>query len=98
VPTNPLIELGRDPVAFFALAGYALLMVTVVGLGIAFTLRKGATLAAQATRNHRQRSWWGEAFDGWLPPASWIGWAAVVLLTWVVIVWALGALVWVIAS
>jgi len=96
VPTNPLIELGRDPVAFLAWSGYALLMTTVVGLGVAFTLRKGATQIALAARANRQRSWWGEAFDGWLPPASWIGWTAVILLVWVVIVWALGALVWVI--
>jgi hypothetical protein len=94
---NPLIELARDPVAALALVGYALLMATVVGLGIAFTLRKGATLLAFATdRNNRQRTFWGEALGGWLPPAWWIGWAAVVLLVWVVIAWALGALVWVI--
>jgi len=96
-PPNPFVEFAQDPVAALAWLGYALLMVTVVGLGVTFSLRKGATLLAYATdRNNRQRKFWGEAVDGWLPPAWWIGWAAVVLLVWVVIVWALGALVWVI--
>lgn len=94
---NPFVAFAKDPVAALAWTGYALLMTTVVGLGVAFTFRKGATLIAYATdRNNRQRTFFGETLDGWLPPTWWIGWAAVVLLVWVVIAWALGALVWVI--
>jgi hypothetical protein len=95
---NPFVELAREPVKALALTGYALLMATIVGLGAAFTLRKGATLLVYATdRTNRQRDWWGDALNGWLPPAWWIGWTAVVVLVWVVIAWALGALVWVLA-
>ena len=98
MPVNPFVELARHPVAALAIVGYALLMLTIVGLGVAFTLRKGATLFVYATdRNNRQRDWWGDALDGWLPPAWWIGWTAVVVLVWVVIAWALGFLVWVLA-
>jgi len=93
---NPFVALGQDPVAVLALAGYAIALLVVVLLGVAFTVRKGAVLLAYATdRGRRKREWWGEAFDGWLPPAWWIGWSAVVLLTWTVIFWALGAVVWV---
>jgi len=95
---NPFVEFAKHPVAAFAWTGYALFMATVVGLGVAFTLRKGATLVAYAAdRSNRQREWWGDALNGWLPPGWWIGWTAAVLLVWVVIAWALGALVWVIA-
>jgi Ca2+/H+ antiporter len=98
-PPNPFIELAKDPVVTLAWFGYALLMLTIFGLGLAFTLRKGATLLAYATdQNNRQRDWWGEALNGWLPPAWWIGWAAVVLLVWVVIALTLGALLWVLGG
>jgi len=94
---NPFIELYQDPVVALALAGYVIGMLVIVGLGLAFTFRKGATLLAYATdKNNRQRDWWGEALDGWLPPAWWIGWTAVIGLVWVVILWSLSALVWVI--
>jgi len=94
---NPFVELIKEPVRALALTGYGLLMLVVVGLGTGFTLRKGALLVAYASdRNNRQRAFWGEALDGWLPPAWWLGWTAVVLLVWAVIAWAVGALVWVI--
>jgi len=94
---NPFIRLAEDPVTTLALAGYVLALLTLIGLGVAFTLRKGAVLLAFAVeRNNRQREFWGDAFDGWLPPPWWIGWTAVVAAVWVGIFWALGAVVWVI--
>jgi len=94
---NPFIELAQDPITVLAITGYAILLAVILTLGLAFTLRKGATLLAYATdRTNRQRYFWGSALDGWLPPAWWIGWTAVVGLVWVAIFWATSALVWVI--
>jgi len=96
MPPNPLIEFAVDPVAALAWVGYAILLVTVVAGGVAFTLRRGARQVAAAARANRKRAWWGEAFDGWLPPWPWIAWTASIALVWVVIAWSLGALVWVV--
>lgn len=71
-PPNPFIELARDPVATLGWLAYTVLVLAILLVGLSYTIRHGFHLYALATdRNTRQRDWWGETHDGWLPPTAW---------------------------
>lgn len=92
--SNPFIYAAQEPVAFFGWLGYALLMLLVAFLATAYAIRQSAQCVALAQRGNRQQAWWGDAFDGWLPPVTWIARVASVLAVLVIAAWAIGSVVW----
>lgn len=97
VPLNPFVELARDPVAALAGAGWVVIYAGIVLLVAPYCVRKISllTLIASERGRRQQRDWWGERWGGWLPDEKWIASALLVGAGLVVILWALGALVWV---
>lgn len=93
-PPNPFIHAAQDPVGFFAAVGYLLLMVMLAIAGTAFAIREATALRALASREHRQRDWWGEYAQGWLPPSQWSYRAGRVVFVLALTAWALSALSW----
>lgn len=91
---NPFVYAAESPVAFFGWLGYGLLMTLVAFLATAYAIRQSAKAITLADSNHRQKDWWGDAFDGWLPPVTWIARVASVLFVLAIAAWAVGSVLW----
>lgn len=96
---NPFVEFAQDPVATLAGIGWIIIYAAIVMLVAPYCVRKGSVLILIASDRGRrqQRDWWGDRWGGWLPDEKWIAGALLVGAGLVVIVWALGALVWVLS-
>lgn len=96
-PPNPFIELATDPVGTLALAGYALLLASLILMATWWSLRTAGTLYVQYRKNQHTDAWWSGPFEiGVVPPPRWTATAAAVGFVWAVTLWALSALVWLI--
>jgi hypothetical protein len=94
-PPNPFIELARDPVATLGWLGYVFLITTTTVFAAGYAARMATELWATADRTARQRDWYGDTLDGWLPPTQWTLGAAKLTIALTVAAWAVASLVWI---
>ena len=83
---NPFIELFRAPVATLTALAYALGLLTLLALTLAFCWTNAVTAYTQFDRNWH--SW------NYLPPTTWVLRVAAIPAILAVDAWALGALIW----
>jgi hypothetical protein len=99
---NPFIQLLERPVATLTLAAYAVAMLAISLGGLSYVVRKGATIAVLAEKDHRRGmgpldEWWGDWAGGWIPPGEWVLMVWKVATVTIVILLALATVVHMVA-
>lgn len=93
---NPLIELARDPVAFFGALGYLSLLVAVLYVGVGYAIQGFVAVYADWLQNRERPKWarlWGDGV-GYIPTGENALRLFVSLLACTAAFWSVGALVW----
>lgn len=94
--TNPFVYLAESPVEFFALLGYALIMLFFVFLSLIFVARQTAEVYQSWSIRNKRADWWRWMDVIPVPPTLVILRAASVPFVLALTAWAIGALVYIV--
>ena len=91
---NPFVALAEDPVRFFAVLGYALMLLTLAILSTVYVARTVGYLKVRWQKNRHSDAWFDIAGVNCIPPGGYILRLASVPAVLMLTAWAVGALIW----